>query len=111
MRNILIDLKSNKSARDITVAGLKLGPIRCGLVSSNVEFNTSLMSLHLARKQIKDEDGVKIAKMLRGNKTLRKLELEGNLLGPNSAKELGEALLKNKSLRYLDVEGNQLQHD
>jgi hypothetical protein len=39
MRNILIDLKANKSARDITVAGLKLGPIRCGLLASNVETN------------------------------------------------------------------------
>ena len=66
------------------------------------------MSLHLARKMIKDEDGVKIAKMIKNNKYMRKLELEGNLLGPNSAKELGEALLENKTLKYLDLEGNQL---
>jgi hypothetical protein len=64
------------------------------------------MSLHLARKMIKDEDGVKIAKMIKNNKYMRKLELEGNLLGPNSAKELGEALLENKTLKYLDLEGN-----
>jgi hypothetical protein len=95
MRNILIDLTENKTARDITAAGVKLGPIRCGLLASNVENNTSLMSLHLARKQIRDPDGVNIAKMLRYNKTLRKLELEGNLLGPNTAKEMGEALLVN----------------
>lgn len=106
MRNIIIDIKGNKSARDITVAGLKLGPIRCGLISSSVETNTSLMSLHLARKLIKDEDGVKIAKMIKINKHLRKLELEGNLLGPNSAREFGEALLVNKTLKYLDLEGN-----
>jgi hypothetical protein len=66
------------------------------------------MSLHLSRKNIKDEDGVKIAKILKVNKNLRKIELEGNLLGPNSAKEFGEALLVNKTLRLLDLEGNQL---
>jgi Ran GTPase-activating protein (RanGAP) involved in mRNA processing and transport len=69
------------------------------------------MSLHLARKVIKDEDGVKLARMIKVNKHLRKIELEGNLLGPNTARELGEALLSNKTLKYLDLEGNQLQHD
>lgn len=44
--------------------------------------------------------------MLKGNKTLRKLELEGNLLGPNSAKKFGEALKHNISLRVLDLESN-----
>jgi hypothetical protein len=37
MLNILVDIKANKTARDITVAGLNLGPVRCGLLSSNVE--------------------------------------------------------------------------
>jgi len=111
MRNILIDIKADKSSRDITTAGMKLGPIRCGLLASSVETNVSLMSMHLSRKQLKDEEGVLMANMIKINKNMRKLEMEGNLLGPNTARAFGEALLENKTLRYLDLEGNQLQHD
>jgi len=51
-------------------------------------------------------EGVEIANLLLENKTLRKLELEGNLLGPNSAKAFGRALMQNKTLRVLDLESN-----
>jgi len=44
--------------------------------------------------------------MLYDNKVLRKLELEGNLLGPNSAREFGNVLKVNKTLRMLDLESN-----
>ena len=44
--------------------------------------------------------------MLVNNKVLRKLELEGNLLGPNSARAFGKALKKNITLRFLDLESN-----
>ena len=37
--------------------------------------------------------------MLYTNKTLRKLELEGNSLGPKTALEFGKALKKNKTLK------------
>ena len=49
--------------------------------------------------------------MLYDNGTLRKLELEGNLMGPNSAREFGKVLCFNKSLRFLDMESNQLTQD
>ena len=49
--------------------------------------------------------------MLNSNSTLRKLELEGNLLGPKSAIEFGEALKYNTSLKYLNLESNQLTVD
>lgn len=52
-----------------------------------------------------------LAKMLNTNKTLRKLELEGNLLGPKSATEFGKALKNNTTLKYLDLESNQLTVD
>ena len=64
------------------------------------------MSLHLARKMIQDADGVILAEMLLENKTLRKLELEGNLLGPMTARKFGEVLMVNKTLRFLDLENN-----
>ena len=65
----------------------------------------------MPRKGITDMDGVPIAQMLYTNNTLRKLELEGNLLGPKSAIEFGKVLQVNKSLRYLDLESNQLTAD
>lgn len=39
---------------------------------------------------------------------MRKLELEGNGLGPKSAAEFGRMLAKNKGLRHLNLESNQL---
>lgn len=44
--------------------------------------------------------------MLLENKFLRKIELEGNLLGPEAAKKFGEVLKFNKSIRTLDLESN-----
>jgi Ran GTPase-activating protein (RanGAP) involved in mRNA processing and transport len=65
----------------------------------------------MARKDIKDDSGRIIAKMLHTNKTLRKLELEGNCIGIKSATEFGKALKTNKTLLYLDLESNQLTMD
>lgn len=69
------------------------------------------MSLHIARKGILDHDGIVLAYMLRTNKCLRKLELEGNNLGPLCAFAFGRVLHENKSLRFLDLESNQLTND
>lgn len=60
----------------------------------------------MARCDIKDDEGIEIAKLLYNNKTVRKLELEGNNLGPKTAKELAKALKYNKTLHYLDLESN-----
>merc|ERR1712083_1005122 len=46
--------------------------------------------------------------ILFSNKVLRKMELEGNNLGPKSAKEFGLALKVNTTLKFLDLESNQL---
>ena len=49
--------------------------------------------------------------MLLTNKTLRKIELEGNCLGMQTARVFALALRRNKTLRYLDLESNNLTHD
>ena len=69
------------------------------------------MSLHLARKGILDHDGICMAHMLKTNKTLRKLELEGNNLGPLCAFAFGRVLADNTTLKFLDLESNQLTND
>jgi len=52
-----------------------------------------------------------LARALITNKTLRKLELEGNCLGLMSAKAFAFALRNNRTLRYLDLESNNLCHE
>ena len=49
--------------------------------------------------------------MLLTNKTLRKMELEGNCLGMQTARVFALALRKNTTLKYLDLESNNLTHD
>ena len=49
--------------------------------------------------------------MLVNNQALRKLELEGNILGPNSIRAFGKALKKNATLKLLDLESNQITQD
>ena len=108
---ILQKLKDNETPRDFSFAGLELGGPRTRILAAHVAYNNTLTCLHLARKQITDADGVNLALLLHQNKTLRKLLLEGNQLGPKTAKKLGDGLLVNKYLRYLDLESNQLTQD
>lgn len=90
------------------MAGIDLGGPRTRILASLVCFNNTLTCLHLARKNIQDIDGIELARILYNNKVLRKMELEGNCLGPKSAREFGLALKVNTTLRYLDLESNQL---
>jgi Ran GTPase-activating protein (RanGAP) involved in mRNA processing and transport len=60
----------------------------------------------LVRRDIQDTEGQELAKMLLTNKSLRKLELEGNKLGSKTAKEFGYALMHNTTLKFLDLESN-----
>ena len=103
---MLQNIRNNNTPKEYTVAGLALGPARCRILASGISDNTSLTALHLARKGINDPEGIELARMLHENKTLRKLELEGNLLGPKSLLAFGEALKLNKTLKYLDLESN-----
>lgn len=100
------NIKVNNTPKEYSLAGIPLGGPRTRILMSRLKFNTSLTALHLARKKIEDADGVYIAEMLIDNKSLRKLELEGNLLGPQTAKKFGEVLKVNKTLRLLDLESN-----
>lgn len=81
---MLKNLQSDNTPKEYTLSGLNLGPARCRILASNVAFNNTLTVLHLSRKNIEDDEGVDLAKLLIVNKTLRKLELEGNKLGPKS---------------------------
>ena len=108
---MLKNLQSNNTPKEYTLSGLNLGSARCRILASNVAFNTTLTAIHLARKGIEDTEGVDLARMLVNNHVLRKLELEGNKLGPKSIYAFGKALEQNTTLRVLDLESNDIYKD
>jgi hypothetical protein len=99
-------LQDNETPFEYTLSGMELGPARSRMLACNVAYNKSLFSIHLSRKGILDHDGINLAYMLRTNNVLRKIELEGNNLGPLCAFAFGRVLAENKSLKFLDLESN-----
>ncbi len=108
---MLKNLQAGTSPSEYTMSGLNLGAARCRIMAANVAFNNTLTSLHLARKEIDDAEGVELARILISNKSIRKLELEGNRLGPKTIYAFGKALEVNKTLRVLDLESNDIYKD
>lgn len=111
IRNMLQKLAMDDTPGEYSCSGIELGGPRIRILVSQVAYNHSLKTLHLNRADIKDEEGVDIAKILYNNKSLLKLELEGNCLGPNTARTLAKALAVNKTLQYLDLESNSLTNE
>ena len=105
---MLIKLRAQETAREYSFAGIQLGGARVTILARHLAYNETLGTLHLVRKNIQDNEGCDLAKMLLTNSVLRKLELEGNCLGAKTAKELGFALQHNMTLKSLDLESNQL---
>ncbi len=65
----------------------------------------------MSRKKLKDTEGIEIAKSLKNNFVLERLELEGNEFGPRTIYGLGEYIKNSTSLRVLDIESNNLTND
>ena len=102
-------LKDNNTPQEYTLSGLNLGSVRLRFLAANIQKNTSLLGCHLCRKEINNTDMAILAPILQTNKKLEKLELEGNQLGPESARLLANVLKDhNKTLRFLDLESNPL---
>jgi len=95
MLQLLTKLSENTTPLVITLTGLELGGPRTRILAAHVAYNSSLLLLDLSRMNIHDIDGVDIAKVLHSNKILRNLVLEGNNLGPKTAREFGLALRVN----------------
>jgi len=49
---MFLDLQENSTPFDYTLSGVKLGPNRCRMLAEFVAHNTSLLSMHLSRKDI-----------------------------------------------------------
>ena len=63
------------------------------------------------RKQIEEEVGIDLARMLMINKHVRKIELEGNKLGPKTSREFGNVLRFSTTLKFIDLDNNMLTSD
>jgi len=85
MINMLKKLQINETPRDYDFTGISLGTVRLRILVSNLVSNDTLRALSLTRKLIEEEEGVYLAQMLMVNKNIRKIELEGNKLGPRTA--------------------------
>lgn len=109
--SFMVKATDNETPIDYSCSGLILGAARTQILAKIVAYNTSLKSLHLARKGIADKEGQDLARALFSNKTLRKMELEGNQLSFMTARVFALALQKNKTLQFLDLESNDLSHE
>jgi hypothetical protein len=105
---IKMKIKENDSPYEYSFTDISLDPASLKLICDCLKLNSSLMILHISRKNLSDEDGEEIGKMLVTNKRLEKVDLEGNQLGLKTAKQFAIVLRENKTLRYLDLENNQL---
>lgn len=95
----------------MTFSGLEFNISKTRMLAYYTSVNTSLCSIHLARRSLNDEAGETLALILKDNKVLRKMELEGNMLGTRTAGQFGKQLVNNKTLRYLDLDSNTLTQD
>lgn len=93
---------------EYTIAGLDLLDAQIRILSQNITPNTTLQTISMIRKNIKENEGAEIARNLMSNLHLEKLELEGNKLGPKAAFEMGELIKQNKVIRFIDMENNNL---
>mmetsp|Transcript_15998 Transcript_15998/g.29298 ORF Transcript_15998/g.29298 Transcript_15998/m.29298 type:complete len:375 (+) Transcript_15998:125-1249(+) len=108
MEKFIKELSDNKTLSEFSLSGLDLGPVRCRLIAQALEGNKTLKGLHMARKQVQDDEGEELIRRVALNKCLTKLEIEGNNLTSNSCRRIGELIAQNKTLRVIDLEGNSL---
>ena len=57
MLNILNELFEQRTPFEYTITGLDLGPARCRILAQHIAYNTTLLSIHLSRRKISDNDG------------------------------------------------------
>lgn len=67
-----------------------------------------MKTLNLSDCKLDNKCGKLLAEALSRNRTLEKLELNGNLLGPEALAALAESLKENRTLKYLSLEKNPL---
>lgn len=101
-------MRDNKSNYDLSIAGVKLIDAQVRALVTAVQHNTTLKILSMNRKKINDDDGSDMIRILCANVSLERVDLEGNNLGPKTARAVAELLRNNKMLKHLNLESNNL---
>ena len=70
--------------------------------------DTRIKAVDLSTMNLSDKAGAYIARALKNNNTLIKLELDGNQFGSQTVKSLADALPANKGLVFLSIGSNPL---
>jgi len=73
--------------------------------------NNTIICLDLSSNELNDHSGSYIARILKRNFTLKKLELCNNNFGSRTCAAFGESLVNNNSLVYLSLDSNPLVDD
>ena len=81
------------------------------LAKALLEDKSALVSLDVSYAGLADLAGAFLCRALRDHRTIIKLELGGNLLGPKTCRSLGNALSTNRTVRSVSLESNPLTGD
>ena len=70
--------------------------------------NHTIVCLDLSSNGLDDSAGMYVARILRRNNALQKMEVDNNLFGLNTAKAFAESLMINTSLAHLSLDSNPI---
>lgn len=91
-----------------SICRMHLNDISCRTISRHLWSDHCLVSLDVTNCQITDRGGVYIARVLKHNTSIKKLELGDNLLGYKTCVILADSLKKNQTLKFLGLDSNPL---
>lgn len=57
MQQMIRQLQSETTPFEYTLSGVDLGLTRCGILASNIGYNSTLLSVHICRKRLSDSEG------------------------------------------------------
>mmetsp|Transcript_59229 Transcript_59229/g.87988 ORF Transcript_59229/g.87988 Transcript_59229/m.87988 type:complete len:414 (+) Transcript_59229:80-1321(+) len=70
--------------------------------------DSNVLSLDVGNMNLSDLAGAYLCRALRNNRSIVKIELAGNRLGPETCKSLGESLCTNGVVQFVGLESNPL---
>lgn len=88
---------------------LDLNSVTARVLAKAMWANNTITCLDLSSNELNDHAGSYLARILKRNFTLKKLELCNNSFGSRTCAAFGESLLINDSLVYLSLDSNPLQ--
>ena len=104
-----------RDQKEANLSDQNLGPVDAILFASDLRVNALLTSVNLSRNQLGEEGTKLICDALKGNTTLKHLDLSGyldsNIDGPAGAKHVADLLTSSTVLIECNVLRNKLNHE